>query len=53
MVENFLRSRPEAYRPMFEYPVTGPEPNSYSDPKISGGGQGQTQLSHAMGMVSG
>ena len=51
MVENFLRSRPEAYRPMFEYPVTGPEPNSYSDPKISGGGQGQTQLSHAMGMV--
>ena len=51
MVENFLRSNPEAYRPMFDYPVTGPEANSYSDPKISGGGQGQTQLSHAMGMV--
>ena len=51
MVENFLRSRPEAYTETFEYPVTGPELDSYSDPKISGGGQGQTQLSHAMGMV--
>jgi predicted dehydrogenase len=51
MVESFLRSRPHDYRVMFEYPVTGPDLNSYSDPKIAGGGQGQTQLSHAMGMV--
>ena len=51
MIESFLKSRPDDYNVIFDYPVTGPESNSYSDPKISGGGQGQTQLSHAMGMV--
>jgi predicted dehydrogenase len=51
IVESFYRSRPGDYSPMFEYPVTGPEPDSYSDPRIAGGGQGQSQLSHAMGMV--
>ena len=51
MIESFLKSRPDDYSVIFDYPVTGPESNSYSDPKISGGGQGQTQLSHAMGMV--
>ena len=50
MVESFLRSDPEAYRPMFDY-VTPPSLDTYSDPRIAGGGQGQTQLSHAMGMV--
>ena len=51
MVESFLRSRPADYQSVFEYPVTGPQLDTYSDPKIAGGGQGQTQLSHAMGMV--
>jgi predicted dehydrogenase len=51
MVESFFRSRPGDYTSVFEYPVTGPEPNTYSDPRIAGGGQGQTQISHAMGMV--
>ena len=51
MLESFLRSRPGDYTSVFDYPVTGPEPNTYSDPRIAGGGQGQTQISHAMGMV--
>ena len=51
MVESFFRSRPGDYHHVFEYPVTGPEPRSYSDPRIAGGGQGQAQLPHAMGMV--
>lgn len=51
MVESFLRSRPDDYRSLFDYPVTPPELDTYSDPGISGGGQGQTQISHAMGMV--
>ena len=51
MVQSFFRSRPGDYSSVFDYPVTGPEPNTYSDPDIAGGGQGQTQISHAMGMV--
>ena len=51
MVESFLRSRPGDYTSVFEYPVTPPDLDTYSDPSISGGGQGQTQISHAMGMV--
>jgi predicted dehydrogenase len=51
IVESFYRGRPGDYQLMFEYPVTGPEPDSYSDPRIAGGGQGQSQLSHALGMV--
>ena len=51
IAESFYRSRPEDYAPVFKYPVTGPLPDSYSDPKIAGGGHGQTQLTHAMGMV--
>ena len=51
MVESFLRGRPEDYRPVFGFPVVGPEESTYADPDIAGGGQGQTQLSHAMGMV--
>jgi predicted dehydrogenase len=46
-----IRGRPEDYRSVFEFPLTGPRPDTYADPKISGGGQGQTQVTHAMGMV--
>ena len=51
MVDSFYRGRPEEYRQVFDYPVTPPQEDTYSDPAIAGGGQGQTQLSHAMGMV--
>jgi predicted dehydrogenase len=51
MVHEYYRGRPESYRPVFDFPVTGPGESTYSDPEIAGGGQGQTQITHAMGMV--
>lgn len=51
MVEEYYRGRPERYEPVFRFPVTGPNASTYADPAISGGGQGQTQVTHAMGMV--
>lgn len=51
MVESYFRGQPDDYAPVFEFPVTGPGEQTYSDPSISGGGQGQTQITHAMGMV--
>ena len=50
-VESFLRGSPEDYAKAFKFPVTGPEPETYSDPNISGGGQGYLQVTHPMGMV--
>lgn len=45
VVESFLRGTPADYAHAFT--VTGPDPSTYSDPAIAGGGQGQTQVSHA------
>ena len=50
-VESYLRGRPQDYAEAFGYPITGPEPNSYSDPKMAGGGQGHLQVTHPMGMA--
>ena len=50
-VESYLRGRPQEYAEAFKFPVTGPEPDSYSDPRMSGGGQGYLQATHPMGMV--
>lgn len=51
MVQSFLSARPDDYAAVFQYPVTGPKADTYSNPAIAGGGQGQTQVTHAMGMV--
>jgi predicted dehydrogenase len=51
MVESFYRGRTEEYDPVFHYPMFGPESRTYSDPRLSGGGQAQTQITHAMNMV--
>jgi predicted dehydrogenase len=52
IVRSFYEGRPEDYREvLFEFPVTPPRPDSYRDPAISGGGQGQTQATHALGMA--
>ena len=51
MVQSLFDARPDDYAHIFEFPLTGPKPDTYSDPVISGGGQGQTQITHAMGMV--
>ncbi len=51
MVESYYRGQPDDYADVFGFPVTGPAASTYADPEISGGGQGQTQVTHAMGMV--
>jgi predicted dehydrogenase len=51
MIEAYHRGDCEEYREVFRFPVTGPERSTYSDPKLSGGGQAQTQICHAMDMV--
>jgi predicted dehydrogenase len=52
IVRSFYEGEPESYRDsLFEFPVTAPRADTYSDPAISGGGQGQTQLTHALGMA--
>jgi predicted dehydrogenase len=52
IVQSFYAGDPEAYRgTLFPFPVTAPRPDTYSDPSISGGGQGQTQMTHALGMA--
>ena len=50
-VESYLRGRPQDYAEAFGFPVTGPEPDSYSDPRMAGGGQGHLQVTHPMGMA--
>lgn len=50
-VEAYYRGQPDEYKSWLRYAVTGPEPSTYSDPSISGGGQAQTQLTHAIGMI--
>ena len=50
-VESYLRGNPQDYAEAFKFPVTGPEPETYADPKMSGGGQGHLQVTHPMGMV--
>lgn len=51
MVVEFYRGNPEAYRPVFQYPVTGPTQRSYSDARLAGGGQGHLQVTHAAGLL--
>lgn len=50
MVIEFYRGNDMAYHPVFNYPVTGPG-KSYSDPAISGGGQGHLQVTHIAGSL--
>lgn len=50
MVIEFYRGNDQAYRPVFQYKVTGPG-RAYSDPKLSGGGQGHLQVTHLAGSL--
>ena len=50
-VESLYRRKQDKRENLVEHSFTGPARTTYSDLRISGGGQGQTQLSHAMGMV--
>ena len=51
MAEAYYRGVPEQYKGIFKWAITGPDPQTFSDPKLAGGGQGQTQVSHAIGMI--
>jgi predicted dehydrogenase len=51
MVIEFLRGRPQAYASIFNYPVTGPTPSTYSEPGIAGGGQGHLQVTHSAALL--
>jgi len=50
-VLELYRGRPDEY-PQYGAGAQffGPQRNTYSDPRISGGGQGQTQLTHALAL---
>lgn len=51
MVEAYYGRRPDEYADATGFEVTGPDPATYADPRLAGGGQGQTQVTHAVGMV--
>lgn len=51
MAEAYYRGVPDQYKDIFNWAITGPDPDTFSDPKVAGGGQGQTQASHAIGMI--
>jgi len=50
MVIEFYRGNDQAYQPIMQYTVTGPG-RAYADPKLSGGGQGHLQMTHAAGAL--
>lgn len=50
MVVEYYRDNPEAYRPVFQYPVTGPG-GVYADAQRSGGGQAHLQITHSAGSL--
>ncbi|HET7567855.1 MAG TPA: Gfo/Idh/MocA family oxidoreductase [Gaiellaceae bacterium] len=51
IVEAYYRGRPDDYASVFDFSLAGPDPQTYSDPKLAGGGQAATQITHAMGLV--
>jgi predicted dehydrogenase len=51
MVLEYLRANPEAYAGAFKWEVTGPQPDTYSQPAIAGGGHGHLQITHLAALV--
>lgn len=52
VVRELYAGRPEAYRhTVFDYPVNAPAVDTYRDPALAGGGQGQSQVSHAAALM--
>lgn len=51
MVLEYYRANPLAYAKVFDWEVTGPLANTYSDPHIAGGGQGHLQVTHAAALL--
>jgi len=51
MVLEYYRGRPEEYASIFNWPVTGPTPATYSEPSVAGGGQGSLQVTHSAALL--
>lgn len=51
MVLEYYRGNPAAYQSAFGWQVTGPGAATYSDPAVAGGGQAQTQVTHAAALL--
>lgn len=51
MAESFYRGQSVDYDGVFDFEVARPDQDTYSSPDIAGGGQGQTQVTHAMGLI--
>jgi len=51
MVLEYYRANPQAYANAFKWQVTGPQPSTYSDPAIAGGGQGHLQVTHSAALL--
>jgi predicted dehydrogenase len=51
MVLEYYRANPQAYADVFRWQVTGPQPTTYSEPSIAGGGQGHLQVTHSAGLL--
>jgi len=51
IVRELFKGEPAAYRERFDYPVHGPSGDTYHDASLSGGGQGQVQITHAASLL--
>lgn len=51
VVRELYRGRPETYASVLGYPTHGPRTATYSDPRVAGGGQGQTQVTHLVALA--
>jgi predicted dehydrogenase len=52
IVRELYRGNPGAYEDLFEFSAAAtPGSGTYSDPEIAGGGQGQTQVTHAAALL--
>lgn len=51
IVRELYRGSPVTYKDVFGYTVHGPAAATYTAPALSGGGQGQSQLTHAAALM--
>ncbi len=51
VVRELYGGRPESYRELFGYDLHGPAVATYEDRAVAGGGQGQSQLTHSLGLL--